>query len=123
MQSSIKITGVGQMLNNLEKLEKAVQKEAGNSAMKSAEEIRDRIRQNAPLGPTGNLKRSPVARKYGNVAIAGVDRKIAPHAHLVEFGTSRAPAHPFFRPAVSSKKNRVAENFREDIGRGIKRSF
>lgn len=25
--------------------------------------------------------------------------KKAPHGHLVEFGTSRAPAHPFLRPA------------------------
>lgn len=25
----------------------------------------------------------------------------APHGHLIEFGTSRAPAHPFLRPAFS----------------------
>lgn len=24
---------------------------------------------------------------------------VAPHGHLIEFGTSRAPAHPFIRPA------------------------
>lgn len=27
----------------------------------------------------------------------------APHGHLVEFGTSRAPAHPFLRPAFDAK--------------------
>lgn len=26
----------------------------------------------------------------------------APHGHLVEFGTSRSPAHPFVRPAVAA---------------------
>jgi HK97 gp10 family phage protein len=29
--------------------------------------------------------------------------KRAPHGHLVEFGTSRAPAHPFLRPAYDAK--------------------
>lgn len=28
----------------------------------------------------------------------------APHGHLVEFGTSRAPAHPFLRPAFDAKR-------------------
>lgn len=28
----------------------------------------------------------------------------APHGHLVEFGTSRAPAHPFLYPAYSENK-------------------
>ena len=27
----------------------------------------------------------------------------APHGHLIEFGTSRAPAHPFLRPAFGAK--------------------
>lgn len=29
--------------------------------------------------------------------------KKAPHGHLVEFGTSRAPAHPFLRPSYDAK--------------------
>ena len=28
------------------------------------------------------------------------NRSKAPHGHLIEFGTSRAPAYPFVRPAV-----------------------
>lgn len=28
----------------------------------------------------------------------------APHGHLIEFGTSRAPAHPFLYPAFSHNK-------------------
>lgn len=41
---------------------------------------------------------------HGPNVIIGVDRKQAPHAHLVEFGhggKSPAPARPFLRPAVS----------------------
>jgi len=32
----------------------------------------------------------------------------APHGHLVEFGTSRAPAHPFLYPAYQHNKARLA---------------
>ena len=31
--------------------------------------------------------------------------KKAPHGHLVEFGTSRAPAHPFLRPSYDARAN------------------
>jgi len=123
MQPSIRITGIGQMVKNMKKLKGVVARESGESAMKSAQQIRDRIGQKAPLGLTGRLKKSPVAKRYGNVAIAGVDRKIAPHAHLVEFGTSHSAAHPFFRPAVAESKSKTADNFKEDVGRGIKGAF
>lgn len=39
--------------------------------------------------------------------------KKAPHGHLVEFGTSRAPAHPFLRPSFDTRANdalRAAES-------------
>src|SRR5205085_5719958 len=35
--------------------------------------------------------------------------KKAPHGHLVEFGTSRAPAHPFLRPAYDAKVTAALE--------------
>ena len=31
------------------------------------------------------------------------NRRKAPHGHLVEFGTSRAPAHPFLRPSFDAQ--------------------
>jgi HK97 gp10 family phage protein len=37
----------------------------------------------------------------------------APHGHLVEFGTSRAPAHPFLRPAYESQKQRALQAAKE----------
>lgn len=33
----------------------------------------------------------------------------APHGHLVEYGTSRAPAHPFLRPAYDTKSRAALE--------------
>jgi HK97 gp10 family phage protein len=35
--------------------------------------------------------------------------KKAPHGHLVEYGTSRAPAHPFLRPAYDAKAKAALE--------------
>lgn len=47
----------------------------------------------------------------------------APHGHLLEFGTSRAPAYPFLRPAfdrineaIAAGKERMAEKLEEVKG-------
>jgi len=48
------------------------------------------------------------------------NKKKAPHGHLIEFGTSRAPAYPFMRPAfdrvreaIDAGKARMAERMGE----------
>lgn len=33
----------------------------------------------------------------------------APHGHLVEFGTSRAPAHPFLRPSYDARAGEAVQ--------------
>ena len=80
----------------------------------------------APIGPTGNLKRSIVAKVLQRnspgeaaPAITAVDYRIAPHAHLIEFGhlikrgkrgksTGFVEPHPFMRPAWDATKDQVA---------------
>lgn len=37
------------------------------------------------------------------------NKRKAPHGHLVEFGTVRAPAHPFIRPAFDAAQTRALE--------------
>lgn len=52
-----------------------------------------------------------IARSLPNI-ICGVDRKKAPHAHLVEFGHGGphpAPPHPYLRPAMESTKGQVLQ--------------
>ncbi|MDQ7790141.1 MAG: HK97 gp10 family phage protein [Clostridia bacterium] len=62
---------------------------------------------------TGNLVRSAKTKKlraYPNEPapyISAIDRKVAPHAHLHEFGTVKMPARPFFRPGVDAKREEV----------------
>jgi HK97 gp10 family phage protein len=50
------------------------------------------------------------------------NKRKAPHGHLIEFGTSRSPAHPFLRPAfsrindaIAQGKARMAQRLAEEI--------
>jgi HK97 gp10 family phage protein len=100
----------------------------------------DKVRSLAPHGPTGNLISGIVAktlRRQGNnpaPSIAAINYRRAPHAHLVEYGTSERfvkhkkvmyskktgkfygksvgamPAHPFFRPGVEMSKEQAMDD-------------
>lgn len=101
--------------------------------MAGAKVIAADARRRAPVGPTGNLKKSIITkllRKIGNwprTAMAAVNNKKAPHAHLIEFGTSRryqkttgrytgiGPAKPFWRPAVDTNFQRVYKDIRDKL--------
>ena len=94
--------------------------------MEGAKVIAAAAKAKAPQGHTGNLKKGVKAkflRQIGNYprsAAAAVDRKIAPHAYIIEYGTKPryqksgrytgiGPAIPFFRPAVDTNKGRIQE--------------
>jgi len=71
---------------------KELSKEKKGILLAAARYIRDGIKQNAPVGPTGNLKKAAYATAYPAtmrspaIAFAGVRPRRAPHAHLVEYG-------------------------------------
>lgn len=96
----------GDIALGLDELARNVQEKVlmtGVAAM--AKVIYDEVLQNVPV-KSGTLKasiyrvyspeRSSDQRKTYRVSW---NKKKAPHGHLIEFGTSRAPAHPFVRPA------------------------
>lgn len=94
--------------------------------LEGARIIANRMREKAPVGPTGSLRASIVARQLKRLgkgpapAVAAVDRKIAPHAHLVEYGHKtpeggRVPAHPFFRPAVDETEGAAARHVMQKL--------
>lgn len=59
-------------------------------------------------------------------AIVGVDRKKAPHAHLVEFGhggPQPAPPHPYLRPAFDVVKTAAKALLGEQINQRIIRKL
>uniref|UniRef100_A0A6H1ZKA6 Putative tail protein n=1 Tax=viral metagenome TaxID=1070528 RepID=A0A6H1ZKA6_9ZZZZ len=121
VMKNLKIEGLDKLKSSLELLEKRVDGAREATLMAQAKRIKNRIIEKAPRGPTGNLKRSPVvkrmpqARNYPAIVIVAIDRKIAPHAHFVEFGTSRMAAHPFFRPVVEGEMSAVKAAIEKDL--------
>lgn len=116
-----------------------------------ADIVRDKAIELAPLGLTGNLKagivskvdtKSPVARAY-----VTNNPKIAPHAHLVEYGTKNPrvakkvsmydsvtgtwfggevapmPKKPFMRLALAQTREQVIAAIDETLQRGINKKI
>ena len=125
--------------------------------LECAQLVKKTIEAEAPIGPTGNLVNSIVAKKFKDInplmiegsalSFVAVDRKIAPHAHLVEFGhaisrqrsrkarrrTGRrqrkksypkrqgsVPPVPFFRTGVKRATRAVSAKMQRGIDRIIK---
>lgn len=117
------------MSNLLTKPELAV------AAGKGADIIADEARRLAPEGPTGNLKRGIVARvdkvhtEFGGGheghAYVSVNYKIAPHAHLVEYGArgGEMPANPFMRRAQEAKEAEAVSAIDHDLQQRINLRF
>lgn len=89
--------------------------------VKGVRRVRDRFRDTVAV-LTGRLKSSAKAAKgkrrgaYVASAYAAADLKRAPHAYLVEHGTSQARASPRFSEAYEAEKSQVEE----DITAGLK---
>ena len=76
---------------------------------------------------TGRLAGSPVTKQLPRwdqhnpaTAIAAIDRTHAagaPHAHLLERGTSRMRARPFFRPAIDASRYAVVDTVATGVAR------
>jgi HK97 gp10 family phage protein len=70
--------------------------------------------QSSYVNREGNEKEKKVnSDKHVVVAFA------APHAHLVEFGTAKMRAKPFFRPAFDETKEEIAQTIREKLFDGL----
>lgn len=88
----------------------------GTAAM--AKVLYDEVKSNASpprLGrKTGNLE-GAIYRVYSPEKSTDTvktyriswNKSKAPHGHLIEFGTSRAPAHPFVRPAFDHVRTAI----------------
>jgi HK97 gp10 family phage protein len=122
----VRLEGVGELQAKIKELKGNLgNNKIEESLLDGATEIADEMRRLAPEGPTGKLKRSIISKLLSRIgdnprtALAGVNRKKAPHAHLVEFGTvervqkttgrrtGHMPAHPFVRPAADANINRI----------------
>jgi len=88
------VDGARELYENLQKFEKTLDgREMEDIFLAAARGMATQIRQNAPVGPTKNLRKGIKAKKFRKKRKAEpasyviADHKIAPHAHLVERGT------------------------------------
>lgn len=117
----------GDLSGSLDKFAKDVREKvlfSGVAAM--AQVLYDEAKAQVPV-KTGTLKES-IYRVYSpekstddsKLYRISWNKKKAPHGHLIEFGTSRAPAYPFMRPAfdrvrdaIEAGKDRMAQRITE----------
>ena len=116
MSSKFKIEGLEQLDKKFQKMAKNVGAEKVEPLLfASAKIVTEAQRARAPQGPTGNLKRAHVTKQLPargrqiGAAIAAIDRRIAPHAGLVEFGTSKMPAKPYFRSGWDATRGKAKQ--------------
>ncbi len=92
----------------LDKITKAAEKSVRPAAQEGAQVFYDRMKGNVPV-KTGKLK-SAVYQVYSQensdnsraTYHISVNKKKAPHWHLLEYGTSRMAARPFIRPTYTA---------------------
>lgn len=99
-------------------------KEVKKVLLEGARIIRDDAKKRVRK-KTGTLRKAIRAKAFRNShkttpgAFAAVDRKKAPHGHLVEFGTVNAPPHPYMRPAAVATKGQVTTVVKKGLADGI----
>jgi HK97 gp10 family phage protein len=126
----IKITGVDELIKELKKMEDRSSDyfKVQAATYEAAKVIEEAVRARAPQGPTGNLKRGiktvklPQKGTLPPASIAKVDYSIAPHAHLLEYGTVRMDKKPFFRPAVDEVKGQAMNTLKSEMTKVIKKA-
>lgn len=133
-----KVRGKKRIVKRLEEIPEAVRKQAIPALLQSAEEIVRTMRHLAPER-TGDLRRSLVVTppggttppysqpggsqsiKENQVAITAGNTDVR-YAHLVEYGTSKAPAQPFFWPAYRLKKKRAVNRIKRAASGAIRKT-
>lgn len=115
--AGLRVKGVEQAIKGLRKFQRELENELFEGVLSAARPVATEIRNRAPKGPTGNLRKSiqygRLRKRLGRniAAYVRISYRTAPHAHLVEFGsgprstkggksTGVSPPRPFFRPVV-----------------------
>ena len=81
----------------------------------------------ARVGPRSGFKGKSLGKKLskrGKTKGQMTERFADPvnYAHLVEYGTSRAPAQPFIRPAVNSSTGAIIDGMAKSYSKGLARA-
>lgn len=121
----VEIRGLNELFRNLDLVGKVPNTKAAKAVFhKAGLVVRKYARFYAPYDKKrkkGTHLRDAILVSDGPLAFTDVlvtvryKRPGAPHAHLLEFGTVRARAYPFMRPAASTAKGEVAEMLKKDV--------
>lgn len=124
----VKVTGIEDAERAIGRIIKSVHPDQVEPVLVDSAEIMTRqVQQNVNAIPpvTGNLARAPVtkqlpARWHGEPrpAIAAMDRRIAPHAWLVEF-YNHGGTRPYFRPAILATRGAAMSNLMQALKSAI----
>lgn len=122
MKASLTITGMDDYFSALEKAEKDINTVSREALAEVGAMLQSEMIGRVPSGKginTEKLKsvikiKTPTVEGNYNYVFVGVihdlaytDAGMAIHANIVEFGSVHTQAHPFIRPAVSSKRGAV----------------
>ena len=147
---SVRMTGVDELMKRIEGLTYDASKKGGRFALrKAAQVVRDAARQNAQTLDNSETGRS-IARninekwssKYNKttgdlmfrVGVSGgaklpkdnVDEGLGgptPHWRLLEFGTEKMQARPFFAKSLSDNAQRATDTFIDEFNRALDRAL
>lgn len=129
-------SGRERLRRRLEAIPAVVRKAVEPALMKSADEMADAMRRFAPrdtgalidsITVSGPGQTTPAYSQPGGsqtvpenaVAITAGNSEVR-YAHLVEYGTAKAHAQPFFWPAYRLLKNRAKRRIRRAVGKAVK---
>lgn len=122
---AFRIEGIAEIQANIAKvMNRAVGTAAKDVYYRAGVILRDRARANAPYDPgrkKGTHLRDAIFCGRGDPTkpnvLVGVRYKVpgAPHAHLVEFGTSKWAGKPYFRPALAQSGPQIASTIKDGL--------
>lgn len=129
---TIKVEGLKELDAALGKLPEATAKKVLQDVGKKALEPVEKSARLYARYRTGGLKKSmTISTRLAKNAASGStpDRstvnvytgpsKLAPHAHMLEFGTSHSTPRPFLRPAWDQNADKVLQIVKDELARSI----
>jgi len=123
---AMKLEGVPQLIKTVRALGETMSGETKgafddrvrDAMMKPAEIMADEARDMAPV-ITGALRNSIKAYRLTKLVGAIVKTADVRYAAMVEFGTSKTSAHPYFRPAMNAVRPLAANVIAEELKKVI----
>lgn len=134
---AVRLIGLNKVYEQMEAvINRTTAPEVKRIYMGAALVLRDEARDLAPLlkkatkGHVPGLLKKAIFAAYGDPSkasvIVGVNYKIAPHAHMIEFGTGprtdskghnrgSVPAQPFMRPALTASRTKCVAIITEGL--------